>query len=222
MQSLEKEFDDWHDMVEDMHEHVNKQGFYLDCWTKVISDESPKRDKVRIGFYCNKTNITWHMHQDDWNEQNPIGKNLWKDKDRKKAYIKALQFRLSIPQHDTPKCRVKGCEHTANPKKEQFCGWCYNRFQKGMLDQDGNRILSWKERKEKIRSKFKKQHLKVLQRKYPETVNSFICTKIQITIEEASCFRRIFIDQNTRSACAGCHIHDPRFDFLETFLEKEV
>jgi hypothetical protein len=218
----ERVFDDWDDMVEDMHEHILEHGFHLGYWRKAILDELGKRGGSRIGFFCNKTQIVWHMQQDEWNEQNPLGKNFWKDADRKKQYMEALKFRFSLSRDDEPKCKVSGCTHNSNPKKDGFCGWCYNRFEKGMLDVEGNRILSWKERKERIRGKIEMEHLKVLQDAHPEVNDNFVCTKIQITIEEASCFRRMFIDQFPRSACKACHIHDQRFDFLEDFLDAHI
>jgi hypothetical protein len=219
MQVSERAFDDWDDMSEDMHEHVDEHGFHLGHWNRVITNDYGRKDPSRIGFMCNKTGVVWHMQLVDFNQQNPLAKSAFKTAEGKRKYLEGLKFRFSLPR-DTDRCKVLDCKHSANQKKDGFCGWCYNRYQKGMLDEDGNRILSWKERKERIRGKVEHRHLKVLQATDEDTTKNFVCTDIHITIEEVSCFRRIFVDKHVRSACQKCHRHDQRFDFLENFVDN--
>lgn len=119
---------------------------------------------------------------------------------------------------DKPKCLVGDCEWPA--KTKGLCGWCLKKFKKGMLDEAGNKIRSVEEKKASIKARLTRDNLKLYQVSDPESLKSFGCSKLQIFIEPASCYRRIFIE-GSKKECRNCLVHKDRFDTLERFLYPE-
>jgi len=122
-------------------------------------------------------------------------------------------------QASRPNCKAVDCENPAT--KGDFCGWCANKVKKGLIDQDGNKILSFEEKKEWIAGLITRDKLRLYQADHPEAVKSFCCPTLNIFIEEVSCYRRIFIDASKKE-CRKCKIHEKNFPQLQEFLENTI
>jgi hypothetical protein len=62
------------------------------------------------------------------------------------------------------------------------------------------------------------EKLKLYQQAFPDSKKSFFCDKLNLFIEEASCFRRIFVDKSKRQ-CRECRVHENKMDRFNEFLD---
>ncbi len=202
----------WNRMLGVMGKHVAKNGFHLKWW----------KDDVSLGFKCERTTEVWALSNANLTTDSVDGILLksFENLATQKKFLDALEILLSKVSEKEDlrtKCKSPDCEKPAT--KDELCGWCTNRFKKGLVDSEGLKIKSFDEKKESIASKITMDKLKLYQIAFPESKISFQCAKLNIFIEEASCFRRIFIE-DTKKQCRACKIHEKKFGVLEKFLDE--
>jgi len=139
-------------------------------------------------------------------------------------------------------CKASDCERPSTA--DIWCGYCIKRFEKGDLTSDGQltlkaskRIIAKKKRQERIDEAKKKRQgqklkkelklilniekLKIIALMNEEYRRTFDCPYLQIQIDSASCFNRMFIKPRTKniSACKKCDIHNDKLEILRKRLE---
>lgn len=210
-------FEHYDKMIDDMHKHVIENGFHLEHWSLLDNDEL-----LRIGFSCSKTAIKWHMNAKIWAEQviAPI-RDCYNTAEGKSKILKVLEQSFCLPP-DKPDnvCKAYDCDKPSNKKKEGFCGWCFRKYQKGLLDSEGNRLRTWDEVKVDISAKLNPEKLKAFGEANPDLQKTFGCEKLNIFVDPVVCMGRIFLSERPKKECKKCRLHDSKFPILEKFLDS--
>lgn len=207
-------FEQYQKMLDDLHSHVSQAGFHLEHWT----------NGLRAGFKCAETNTVWHMNAAVFLEQVPSTLKPCFDTDEGKAkYLDVLRSMLSLPLFKPDGvCQAYNCDKPSNPKKEGMCGWCYRKYQKGLLDAFGNKVRTWDEVKADVSAKLDTTKLKLFGETHPEYQATFGCDKLNLFIDPIACMNRIFLTERPKKECKKCRVHDEKIPTLEAFLDNDA
>lgn len=217
----QKIFESYHKMLDNMHRHVKEHGFHVEHWDQVLSrDDGVAGAPDRIGFRCTEVDIVWHMNAEIFSEQmTAVVGESYKTKEGKDKYLDALKHMFMLPLPKPEKvCKVEGCDKVS--KKEGFCGWCFRKYQKGLLDIEGDKVRTWDEVKADVSAKLDVDKLRAFGDENPEFQKTFGCEKLNIFVDPIVCLGRIFLADHPKKECKKCRLHDSKFPILEAFLDK--
>lgn len=206
---MEKIFEKYRKLVDDMHNHVFKEGFSLEHWNK----------DGRIGFICTKTDTIWHMNEDVWSDSVPdLVKESYETEEGKALFLNSLKVLFSQPHQETKKtCIAHGCTKSPKKDKKGFCGWCFKNFEKGLYTEDGIKIRSWKQIKSDISPRLDIPKLKGFALAHPEYTETFGCPTLQHFVDPIVCIGRQFI--HDKKKCKKCELHRDKIEDLEKYLD---
>lgn len=210
MTTMEKVFEQYRKMIDDMHLHVFDKGFFL---------EHLDRDG-RVGFRCTKTEAVWHMNAQVWEDSAPdLVKESYESDEGKELYLKSLEALFSQPHQQTKKtCIAHGCVRAPKKDKKGFCGWCFKKFEKGLYTEEGIKIRSWKEIKADVSPRMTIEKLKGFAEAHPEYTITFGCPTLHHFVDPIVCIGRQFV--HDKKQCKKCELHRDKIEDLESYLDS--
>jgi hypothetical protein len=130
------------------------------------------------------------------------------------------------------KCIGFECKRSSSIDK--FCGFCYKKFKKGILKQNGELTFAAESEKRKKQlkeeKKLKQLKIKILAEKksylkeiitvaklktiqdLPEYKATFSCPILQMQVCQANCINRMFLAEYTKKECKKCSFHNEKYD----------
>jgi len=208
--TIERVFEQYRKLIDDMHTHVYEKGFALEHWST----------NGRVGFRCTKTNILWHMNAHVWLDSAPeIVRESYDTQEGRDLFLKSLEGLFAQPHKESKKtCKAHGCIRGPKKDKKGFCGWCFKKLERKELTEDGTKIRNWKELKEDISPRLDTTKLRAFGIAHPEYTETIGCARLNIFVDPVVCIGRLFIQD--RKQCKKCDVHRDKIEDLENFLDS--
>jgi hypothetical protein len=206
----ERVFEQYRKLIDDMHNHVYEKGFSLEHCDIA----------GRVGFKCTTTDTVWHMNAQVWADSVPeLVLESYETQKGRDLFLNSLKGLFAQPHQQSKKtCKAHGCVRGPKKDKKEFCGWCFKKFERKELTEDGVKIRTWLELKEDISPRLDVVKLKAFGVAHPKYTETFGCGRLNIFVDPVVCMGRLFI--HDRKQCKKCDVHRDKIEDLENFLDS--